>query len=698
MKSKTSLLNVKLLGDTLKRNWWVGFIIFLCFLCAVTMGTAFAARSNVENQNTIAMGELLSSYFFSKTYSGALTTDLVLAMLFGAAAGLVLYGYMHSKRQVDFFHSQPVRRETLLATRYVAGLLLFAAGYLINLLLAYIILLAYGAQAAILSQLALRFLFVLLSFAMVFAFSALSAVLTGNAFAHLQAGFMLCFAPFLVMGCLLWFAQTFLKSFSLISEDGLYFGSMPLHMLQTVGSFEFGIGSVLLYILVTGAALALAILLYQKRPSETAGAMFAFPVAEPIYRALLSVTCASLMSSIFYDASAQSTLFAVLGALFGMFLAHIFSQGQFKRSFSGMFSGWRSYAITAAAYLLVMAAFVFDIGAYDAYLPAKEEVQSVSIAVDGYDGSVYVKTADHDGEYIHTLDYAAFDDENLKSVILSMAGAGIESCKTQKASANRNAYSADPTLGYTIRYTLSNGRQVQRSYEGVLLKDTAQELKTLSTDPVYNSKNQLYLINPDSINSISVMSQNGDNYHNTANRQETAALIKALMQDISENGMPADESPLAWVDAEYMVGDQYMSLTLYIYQSYDRCMALLKEWELSTEFLSDEQAATLARAEVIDYEQDGSHVVYTSDDPAILREILHSGMLVNNCPPMTLRTRYNVRFYTREDLERLKEYQAENPEAAMDIAEGMTKEYDNSFFSWEYGVMMGGLHDFGVTE
>ncbi len=688
MKSKTSLINGKLYVDSMKRNWWFGFVVFLAYLFSVTVSVTFLARDYAEMKIPDQLQGLLTGYFTMK--SQYIISDAIIAMIFGVAAGIVYFSYLHNKRQVDFFHGQPVRRETLLCTRFASGLTLFAAGYLINLLIAYVVLLAYGASAAAIGGLFAKLLLVVLLFAMLFAFSALSAVLTGNTFAHFQAGFMICFAPFLLMSCLLWFANTYLKSFSLISENSLYYGSAPMYMIKAVAGNEMGIGSVICCILITGLALALALLLYQKRPSESAGAMFAFPVAEPIYRAILTVCCGSLMGSIFYDASSRSLVFTILGALLGMFLAHIFSQVQFKRTVNGMFTAWKPYAITAVAFFAVMAAFIVDIAGYDAYLPMKDEVKSVAVAMSGYNSDITIKTPEGEMKSVRALDHVVFEDEEIKDTMIAMAGTGIVS---NASFDEREQDYFRISTNYTIRYTLTNGKQVQRSYNNVPMKDVAEELKMLSTSPEYIQKQQFFFLDDEDCVYLSVYTQGDGDYHSAANRTEKLAFLTALREDMKEHGTPADEAPVAWADVNYATGRYNVSDNLYIYKSYARCLAILDEWQVSTELISPATAAKFVRAEVISYGDEEENVVYTTDDPGNIKAIVESGALLNNYPPMTLRSPLHVRFYTAEDIEKQKQYaEMENN----DEMQGMKKEYyGGNYASYEYQVLMGGLVNYG---
>lgn len=696
MKSKTSLINGKLLSDTLKRSWVVGFALLLVFFFSITMAATFSARRMMEPERAKDLAVFCDNFFYQK--GNAWITDGIIAMFAGAASGIVFYVYMHNKRTVDFFHGQPVRRETLLFTRYLAGLIFFAVPFLLNLLAAYAILLGYGASPAVIGGLVGRFLFGVLAFALLFAFSALSAVLTGNTFAHLQTGFMLCFGLFFVFSVFVWFANSYLKSFSMISENWMYYGSAPILMIKKASEIEFNIGWALLYIALTGITLALTMWLYQRRPSESAGEMFAFPAAEPVYRALLTVLLGSVMGSVFYDSTDSSIAFTVFGTAIGMFIAHIFCQGQFKRALRGMFTNWRPLIITAAAYGLVMAAFIFDVGAYDQYLPELGEVKNVSVQIDGYDERVSIPLEDETTERILMLEYQNFESEAVKNDLLAIARGGIES---NNALPRKNAEVPEGvnTIGMTLRYTLQNGKQVQRNYPVIPMNMIGGELGRLMTDKEYCSKEPMLLYDAQHCNYISAYTTGGDDNHFAATRAEKAALLEAYQADLREHGTPVLEAPVAYLECEFLYGRNYVSQTGFIYKNYARTLAIIEGWK---DFdLSPVNEEIIKNAVKLDIVYSGYEAILSIDDPETIRKILSSGMLVTNCPSVTLTETIEIHLYTNEDVERIDQAKAAEADMGPVETDGeyispMDLYYKYGGASYQYRVVKGGMDAIGI--
>lgn len=723
MNSKTSsrsLINKKLFSNTLRRHWWFGFIVCLCFLFLNTMTLAFALHNYVEMQSDLQLARYLTGYFFSSSGVSNLSADMLAAMGFGVAAGLVFFGFLHNKRQSDFFHGQPTTRPTRLLTRCLTGAVLFAAGYMLPLLISFVLLLSYGASPAIFGQLLLRFVVIFLGFALLFALSVLSAVLTGNAFAHLQAGFMLCFAPYLLLQCLLWFANAFLLSFSRISTLMDMYFSVPVYLVYLTDGAAFSFWHPLAVLALTALVLWASVALYKRRPIEAAGSMFAFRFAEPIYRALLSFMAATLMCIIFYEGTRSSVLFGLVGAFFGIFLAHIFCQGQFKRSFRGMFSAWKPYAAVAAAFLALFCAFYFDVGGYDSYMPDPAKLKSVSVEGLGYDeGHYYLDQSSFPEESVYTesLNYAIFEDEEVKKLLLEAAAAGVEKYAMEKAGvpSDNSGYGTS----FTLRYTMENGRQKQRYYS-LPRHAIAEQIKALCSSPAYNEKQPLLNVNAEQLIHVSATGMGGNDSLSARNAAERKALFTALQQDFRAHGKPADAAPVGWVDIEYLHpdGKRSWSITVHVYESYAQSLAILEGWGVNTKISELEAAQKWVRAEI--YQNDsslpmGERLLFETEDPAEMRRIMDSGSLVSNCPSTTLRLPCTVRFYSEEDLRLRAEREAAYIEEqtlydakgyayaaeasyARPAVEAVTEMY-GYFNSAEFGVVdNGGLAAYGVSS
>ena len=155
----------QLMGETLRHQLWAValFVLALFFALPVPIlkyvqDALEARRQGRESYQLEAMGSLLGleNIFVGMIVAGG-------AILLAA----VVFRFMHSRQQVDFYHSLPVRRGALFAARYLAGFALFAAAYLANLAIASAIVACSGfapvlADAQIPSAIASHMVFFLL--------------------------------------------------------------------------------------------------------------------------------------------------------------------------------------------------------------------------------------------------------------------------------------------------------------------------------------------------------------------------------------------------------------------------------------------------------------------------------------------------------------------------------------------------------
>ena len=150
MTSKS--LFFRLMKEDLKRRLWAFGLSFLTFFFSMPVLAAmgitnleqqyalwvedagnydFGAGNTAETEFSRRLGELaVESIGLENVVMGFLviTAALVLA--------LTGFLYLHSRKQVDFYHSIPVRREILFTVRFVDGILVIGSMYLVNLLLA----------------------------------------------------------------------------------------------------------------------------------------------------------------------------------------------------------------------------------------------------------------------------------------------------------------------------------------------------------------------------------------------------------------------------------------------------------------------------------------------------------------------------------------------------------------------------------
>ena len=140
----------KLMKEDLKRRLWaIGFSVLALFFAmpmAAAMGIGeignqykqwLISGTGYENMvpETLRQTKILR-------LAGEILgfENYALFMVVGAAAmilGLTGFLYLHSKKQIDFYNSLPMKREMLFTVKFLDGFLIILAAYLINMFAAF---------------------------------------------------------------------------------------------------------------------------------------------------------------------------------------------------------------------------------------------------------------------------------------------------------------------------------------------------------------------------------------------------------------------------------------------------------------------------------------------------------------------------------------------------------------------------------
>ncbi len=123
----------------IKRHIWLPVLAMLGFVLAFPVSTAlcinnFMSYNGWNNVEPFCRDLLL-------LWQGFSVCIIVVGALLSA---FVLFRYLHVRKQVDFYHSLPVRREKFFFSNLLAGLLVFLAPYLAAILLNFLVLAVSG--------------------------------------------------------------------------------------------------------------------------------------------------------------------------------------------------------------------------------------------------------------------------------------------------------------------------------------------------------------------------------------------------------------------------------------------------------------------------------------------------------------------------------------------------------------------------
>ena len=144
-----------LLLHSLRSYWW------LAVICSVVYGFAGPIFTLLKLDSITRPSQ--SNYLASATEEGLLETHLgqmarwlhvegfmmlyLSAVVLAAIIGCVMFFYLQQKKQVNFYHSQPITRTRLFINQYVAGLLVNVVPLLLMVVLMFVLVAGDNWQA-----------------------------------------------------------------------------------------------------------------------------------------------------------------------------------------------------------------------------------------------------------------------------------------------------------------------------------------------------------------------------------------------------------------------------------------------------------------------------------------------------------------------------------------------------------------------
>ncbi len=492
----------KLMREDLKRKIWAISLAFLSFFFWMPVNAAMSI-SNLQqtyerwlvNGTTFGEGITAESRYAERLLDIVATTIglenvLNVATVIAAAIIMALTGfiYLHSRKQMDFYHSIPVKREIIFAVKFINGIIIIWSMYLINMFLAMGVLAINSLDVSLLLSTGLiSFVVHAGGYLINYALMVIAVMLTGNFFISILGGMVLfAYIPAiiaLVQGLMYLFFNTinlrgvnvgqimingspFSYYINLVVEGaGIEFENYG-QLMDRVG-IMFAVG-----VLMTLIALAL----YKKRPSESAGKAMSFHVTKAPIKILLVVPITIAVSLLFWNIY-YSFPWAVFGFAMGLVVTHAIVEIIYHFEFAKLFANLHHMGLSAVLALMVIAIFRFDLMGYDSYKPTEKEFESASVYAasirDNQDyGLPYYYESNgnsHQSWRYVSMDQYAID--NMKypdyEVVSKLADAGILEAEMQKEAFYANV-DVEHARGHWTQlemgYHLDNGKTVYRNY------------------------------------------------------------------------------------------------------------------------------------------------------------------------------------------------------------------------------------------
>ncbi len=500
-------LVVRLFWEEVKRKAWAAALLGLSLFFALPVAMAMVLPSYQPNEY-VTMAEVIER----RVKNVRMMLDFadgnypVVTLILLAAAvvlGISTFSYLHDKKQVDLYHSLPVKRELLFGVRMGTGLLVPAALQMVFILLSLVVAGANGVAPVLVLPAAMRgFLLHLIYYLLVYSTVVLAMMMTGTRIAAIlgTAVFFLYFP--MLSGLVLSYYDGFFSTY--------YYGGpnlwsdvlskiSPLFALFRIMEDGVTAGGILWTLAFSLVLILISLLLYKERPLEAAGRTMAFGWSKGPVKVLLTIAF-GLAGALFFYSIEEDLGWMVFGLLVGTAISHCVIEVIYHGDFKKLFRHKWTMAVCMAFGLVVCMAFYFDLFRYDTYIPAEGDLACASVSF-GQDSWVGYDLVWDEDMYLSQEEGKILETAQVTETgpILALSEEGIRQLALRKAEGRkgdraRNVYysSEDPSWseGYedhawlVVCYTLKSGRKVYRRYS-MWLDPVLEAADQVYTDPVY---------------------------------------------------------------------------------------------------------------------------------------------------------------------------------------------------------------------
>ncbi len=480
----TKKTNKKAQGSFLMHNlrsyWWIAVI------CSVVYGFAGPVFTmlRLDNLNVIyqvnnftteeaflqQQMESIARWFRAEGFMPLYFSAIVLA----ACIGCVMFFYLQKKKQVNFYHSQPITRTRLFVNQYVAGLVLNIVSLIVMTVLSFVVVAAYGVGGIIdTGVVAQHLLYMILLLLASYSIAVFAGQLAGNMAIQMVLNAVLHFgvpiAAWLVMMlCDLFFATyngagTWMEAslnFSPVCAAFMYLTSIDYRTgLTTITTDPMDGGMLAVLIGITLVLTAVSWVLYQKRPSEATGKSLVYPITEPIVKAYMMFVVA-IAAGLVFQAVASKFFFYFAIVAFGI-LTHMTCEVIIQHDFKAMVKRMKHCAVIIVLILAIVGVFRFDVLGYDSYLPEPDKVQQVSLRVNGV-------------ENLNYSDQQFSANTEVKQGVYDLLYPIVTERRYRMNDFAQNVLSSEPydvnggrNTSITVHYVMMNGETKTRLYQAV---------------------------------------------------------------------------------------------------------------------------------------------------------------------------------------------------------------------------------------
>ena len=577
------------------------FALFICvILTFVMLYPIYLAFQIQEAMRRLKLGQIQKSEVirgFISDIGGSNEMTVVFTIFFATLIGILTFGYLYSKPQVDLLHSLPINRKKMFFGKYLSGFFIYEIPFVIFtfLGLGMICMAGYGTMPVIKSAF-LGIITHTIGFLICYSIAVLAVVLTGNYLTGICG--VGCFQLYglAVVGIVEMILETDSTTYDIYHSD---FGAKVSRLSPAAaygklakyaafgGDEKFNIsdfGSWFAFVLVFFILVSVvAYLVYLKRPSEGTGKSMAFAATKPVIKVVVMTAATILGVQMFIMITKNSLGWKIVGLIFVAVVLHILFQLLLEQDVKAILKGVTSSGVT----IVLAAMVVFGSGVigtlYDNHDYNPEKIESMYIQTSNDMATNYYQFNDYYD--MDTKRYFYGDDYGLQFLKITDKQF-IKDFMTEIRKDLRDVKGMDEnamTDTVFVCYYTTSGEKLYRRYQVNFGKSEYYFEKAAKQKEYYRAMNQGNNIDKADVTQITYLYDAEDGDYSSKKleltMEETGKLFDTYNKEYNSKNIEelSESKPMAFL--EYANTTKYDSITLgyvCVYDSFKETIKLLE--------------------------------------------------------------------------------------------------------------------------
>ncbi len=510
MISKTSFFNKGIYKSTVKRYAWGSLLYFIILF----ISTGLSIFLNIDRDFSHMPDDYFENYpvILHGVY---ITVPILLALVVPTVVALLVFRFIHSKKQSVFIHSIPVSRKANYISSILASFTLMCVPVIINgIILILISMFGYGHYFTV-SNCFVWMGYNLIGIFLMFSVAVFSATVTGNSFATVAINALIHSFLFITVATLGVMAGVFVYGYidnNIVFENLMQrnfavvvFGFMDKYFRDDITALQ-----IVKFVIAAVALYVASYFLYKKRRLETTGDVAGFKCLNYIFKYVVTFLVTMFGFAIFAPYVEENPLVFTIIITIISIIAYTASEMVLKKTLNVLYSwkGYIGYAIFFVALILVFSKTSFF--GYETNVPETATIE---------DAALY--------NYYHREEPFTANEELVKMIIDTHEDfiSDIPSTSFERL------YNSPYNTRIHIKYNLKNGKTVYRVYP-VTYEQRVEIMNAFYEYDEYKKMCEEIFVDESKVTGINLQSYNNGGYREEFEIEDYKELLSVLKEDI----------------------------------------------------------------------------------------------------------------------------------------------------------------------